>query len=80
MNGTIRLSTGRAGGPWPAGGPGPDLKGQGPGRQVAGPAPFERAKGRLMFELALGSNPGRARTDPVGDVAIIVTHHSAHHR
>ena len=60
----IRLSTGRAGGPWPEGGPGPDLKGQGPVRNLAGPALFGRSEGQLMCKLALGSGPGRTRTDP----------------
>ena len=69
----FRLSTGQAGRPWPAGAPGPDLKGRGPGRQVAGPALFGRAKGQLMYELALGSDPGRTRTGPVGEVAICTT-------
>src|SRR5258705_13156595 len=89
VTGRPRLSTGRARGPWPTGGPGPDLKGQGPGRQVAGPAPFGRAKGRHMFELALGSDPGRTRTDPFGDMAMVMvmvmvpvtiatTHHHHH--
>ena len=52
-----RLSMDQAEGPWPMGGPGPDLKGQGPGHQVAGLALFGRVKGWLMFELALGLNP-----------------------
>ena len=54
---------GRAGGPWPEGRPGPDLKGRGPVHNVAGPALFGRAKGQHMFEPTLGPDPGQARTD-----------------
>jgi hypothetical protein len=50
---------GWAGGPWPTGAPGPDLKGQGPGHKIASPALVSRAKGQCMLKLALGLNLGR---------------------
>ena len=59
-----RLSTGRAGGPWPEGRPGLDLKGCSPICNVAGLALFGRAKGQHMFEPALRPDPGQAQTDP----------------
>lgn len=64
MRDLCRLSTGRAGSPWPEGCPGPALEGQGPGQRSEGPAPNSRAKGQLELELALGVGPGQTRTDP----------------
>jgi hypothetical protein len=57
-----RLSTGRAGSPWPEGRLGPALKNRGPGQRLEGPALRLRAKGRHQLKGQARSDPGQART------------------